>query len=183
MTTAPELNLRMQITVRQATPQEVELVAEILNEAAGWLEERGIPLWPREEISATRIAGAVVVGEFLLAEKDGETAGTIKFQLEDPEIWPDVPVGESAFIHRLAVRRRFAGQGVSTALLKWSVECAASLKKRYLRMDCVADRPRLRAIYERFGFQFHSERQIGPHLVARYELDVSAEPGANLPAG
>ena len=64
----------------------------------------------------------MAVGEFLLAENDGETAGTIKFQLEDPEIWPDVPAGESAFIHRLAVRRRFAGQSVSTALLKWSVE-------------------------------------------------------------
>ena len=26
---------------------------------------------------------------------------------------------------------------------------------------------------EQFGFQFHSERQIGPHLVARYEYDVT----------
>ena len=32
---------------------------------------------------------------------------------------------------------------------------------RYLRLDCVAT-PRLRAVYERFGFEHHSDRQVGP---------------------
>jgi GNAT superfamily N-acetyltransferase len=169
--TAAELNSRMQITIRQTTPQETETVSSILNEAAGWLEQVGMPLWPREEISTERIAVDVAAGLFVFAEISGEQVGTIKLQLEDPEIWPDVPAGESAFIHRLAVRRRFAGLGISTALLDWAVRRTTLLPRRYLRMDCHAGRPRLRAIYEHFGFQFHSERQIRSHLVARYQFE------------
>ena len=160
-------------SVRKQGLQETNVVSEILNEAAGWLERRGIALWPRDEISALRIASAVSDGQFFLAESSGEVAGTIKFQLEDPEIWPDVPQAESAYIHRLAVRRCYAGQGLSTAILRWAIERTALVPRRYLRMDCHAGRPRLRAIYEEVGFQFHSERQIGPHLVARYEYDVT----------
>jgi hypothetical protein len=33
-------------------------------------------------------------------------------------------------------------------------------------------RPRLRAVYERHGFRHHSDRQVGPHFVSRYELPL-----------
>jgi hypothetical protein len=29
-------------------------------------------------------------------------------------------------------------------------------------------------VYERFGFRFHSDKQVGPYFVARYEYDVLA---------
>jgi hypothetical protein len=38
-----------------------------------------------------------------------------------------------------------------------------------LRLDCEASRPRLRAVYEGFGFRHHSDRQVGPYFVSRYE--------------
>jgi GNAT superfamily N-acetyltransferase len=97
----------------------------------------------------------------------------VKFQLENLLIWPDVSQHDSAFVHRLAVRRRFAGGGVSSALLRWAVERTRSLDRRYLRLDCEASRPRLRAVYERVGFVHHSDRQIGPYFDARYEYDVT----------
>ncbi len=87
--------------------------------------------------------------------------------------WPDVPSGESAFIHRLAVRRAFAGGAVSTALLNWAIERARKLDKKFLRLDCEASRSRLRAVYERFGFRHHSDRKVGPYRVARYEFSLA----------
>ena len=56
---------------------------------------------------------------------------------------------------------------VAQSLLRWEVERAVSLARNLLRLDCEAERPRVRAIYERFGFQYHSERQVGPCYVAR----------------
>lgn len=70
------------------------------------------------------------------------------------------------------VRRAFKGQGVSTALLEWAAGQARSLGRRWLRLDCDADRPKVRAVYERFGFRLHSYRQVGSYYVARYELPV-----------
>jgi GNAT superfamily N-acetyltransferase len=80
--------------------------------------------------------------------------------------------GESAFVHRMAVRREYAGGAVSTALLTWAVDRTRALGRRYLRLDCDASRPKLRLVYERFGFQYHSDRHVGPYHVARYEYAV-----------
>jgi GNAT superfamily N-acetyltransferase len=84
-----------------------------------------------------------------------------------------MPPEQSAYVHRLAVKREFAGGGVSTALLRWAAERARSLGKKYLRLDCEASRPKLRAVYERFGFRHHSDRQVEPYFVSRYEYDVN----------
>ena len=111
-------------------------------------------------------------GLFALASIGGVPAGAIRFQERDPLFWPDIPQEDSAFVHRLVVRRAFKGQGVSQALLAWSVQRARSLGKGFLRLDCDADRHKLRALYETFGFRFHSHRQVGPYYVARYQFDT-----------
>jgi GNAT superfamily N-acetyltransferase len=161
------------IIISQALPREVESVSSVLLEAAAWLQERGIPMWRGDELSAERIATDVADGHFFLAKCGGEAVGAIKFQLEDTLFWPDTPADEAAFVHRLAVRRAFAGGQLSALLLRWAAERAMSLGKRFLRLDCEASRPRLRAVYESCGFQHHSDRQVGPYFVSRYELPLS----------
>jgi GNAT superfamily N-acetyltransferase len=158
--------------IRQATPDDAKVVADILNEAARWLEQAGMPLWREENLEYARIAADVSAGLFFLAEYSGDSAGTVKFQLDDSVYWPDACPQDAAYIHRLAIRRRYAGTGLSTALLRWAVARTHALGRPYLRLDCPASRPRLRAIYERFGFRYHSDRQIGPYLASRYEYDV-----------
>jgi GNAT superfamily N-acetyltransferase len=163
----------MHPSIRPATHQDIEKVADILCEAARWLEQRDMSIWRADELLPSRIADDVNAGLFLIAECDGEAAGVLKFQLEDGLFWPDVAQPESAFVHRLAVRRRFAGLGISSALLSWAVERARSLGRDYLRLDCEASRPKLRAVYERFGFIHHSDRQVGPYFVSRYEYKIT----------
>jgi len=162
----------MKVSIRQARPDEVEMVAGILGEAARWLADSGKVMWRDNELVPERIAEDVKAGLFFLACCDGEAAGTVKFQLEDKQFWPDVREGESAFIHRLAVKRQFAGHGISTAIFEWAVGRARDLGKNWLRLDCEAGRPRLRAIYERFGFEHHSDRHVGPYFVSRYEYSL-----------
>lgn len=157
------------LLIRQAAATDTAKVAEILCEAAWWLEQRGMRMWRDDELVASRLAADVAGGLFFIAECELQPAGVVKFQLEDAEFWPDLPPGESAFVHRLAVRRSFAGGEVSAALLNWALERARALGKKYLRLDCEASRPKLRALYERFGFMHHSDRQVGPYFVSRYE--------------
>jgi GNAT superfamily N-acetyltransferase len=163
----------MHSSIRSVTPQDIETVADILGEAARWLEQRDMSMWRADELLSSRIAADVDAGLFMIAECEGEAAGVLKFQLEDGLFWPDVAQSESAFVHRLAVRRRFAGVGISSALLSWAVERARSLGRDYLRLDCEASRPKLRAVYERFGFIHHSDRQVGPYFVSRYEYKIT----------
>jgi GNAT superfamily N-acetyltransferase len=162
----------MSITVRQAQRGDVHVVEELLIEAARWVDALGEVMWEEGELAAGRVAAEVEEGQFFLAVVDGEPGGAIKFQLEDRLFWPDLTQSESAFVHRLVVGRRYKGLGVSTALLQWAVDRATSMGKRYLRLDCDASRPKLRALYERFGFRVHSFRQVGAYYVARYEYSL-----------
>jgi GNAT superfamily N-acetyltransferase len=159
--------------IRPATIQDVALVSNILNEAASWLERSGMPLWQRDELRSGHIVEDVRAGLFFIAEYMNNSAGTFRFQLDDPIFWPDAPEPDAAYIHRLAVRRRYAGAGLSTEILRWAADRTRELGRRCLRLDCPASRPRLRSVYERFGFRRHSDRQVGPYLVARYEYDVT----------
>jgi GNAT superfamily N-acetyltransferase len=157
------------VEVRPATSADAASVAAILAEVDAWVARLGTAMWELGEVDGGRVAAEVASGMFALASCDGEAAGTLRFQLTDPEFWPDRPHDNAAYIHRLAVRRAFAGRGVSTALMSWAVAHAQALGREVLRLDCDADRARLRRVYERFGFVYHSDRQVGPYFVARYE--------------
>jgi RimJ/RimL family protein N-acetyltransferase len=163
----------MEVDIRQAGIADLETLSSILHEAVAWLEQEGKPMWREDEIQTERLQSDIAGGLYFVAECAGQPAGMFKFQLSDERFWPDVPNDDSVFIHRLAVRRRHAGGMVSSAILSWAVARGVALGRRYVRLDCDAARPRLRAVYERFGFEYHSERQVGPYLVARYQYALT----------
>jgi GNAT superfamily N-acetyltransferase len=164
----------MTVAIRQAQQCDAAIVEAMLVEAARWVDALGEVMWETGELAPERIATEIAAGQFHLAMADGEPAGAIRFQLEDTLFWPDFPQDHtSAFVHRLVVRRCYKGQGISTALLRWAVEYARTLGRSHLRLDCDQSRPKLRALYESFGFQFHSFQQVGPYYVARYEYPLS----------
>jgi GNAT superfamily N-acetyltransferase len=160
----------MEIEIREAAPAEAALVSEILAEATGWLRERGTPLWEADQIGTAQVAPDVEAGLFFLAWSGPKAVGTMRLAATDPRFWPDAAPGEALYLHRLAVRRSASGGDTSSALLGWAARHAASRGAQYLRLDCETCRPRLRRVYERFGFVFHSERTVGRAVVARYQL-------------
>jgi len=163
----------MPFVIRQATVNDAPALAATLLEAADWVRRLdGTVMWVEGELEEHRVRAEAEAGMFVVAEAEGEIVGAIRFQLDDQLFWPDIDGRDSAFVHRLAVRRSHAGQGVSSALLQWSVDRARELGQRYLRLDCDADRTRLRELYEGFGFKLHSYRQVGAYYVARYELQI-----------
>ena len=165
----------MTIEIRQAQPPDAVVVEAMLVEASRWVDALGEVMWETGELAPERIAAEVASGQFYVATVGGAAAGVIRFQLEDALFWPDLPDDHtSAFVHRLAVSRRYKGQGVSTALLRWAVGHAGALGRSHLRLDCDYSRPKLRTLYETFGFRFHSFRQVGPYYVARYAYQLNA---------
>lgn len=160
------------LIVRHATLADSQAVKSVLREAESWLESRDMALWRDDELSDEALAGDVAAGLFWIAEVRGEPAGTVRLQFSDPEFWPDLTEGDCIFLHRLAVRRRFAGGVVSTALLSFACDFTRDRDRRFLCLDCEFERPRLKALYERFGFVHHSDVRVGPYLLSRYTMNV-----------
>ena len=170
----------MTVAIQRAQPSDAAIIEAMLVEAAQWVDAMGEVMWDVGELAPERIAAETAAGQFYLALADGEPAGAIRFQLEDTLFWPDLPDDHtSAFVHRLVVRRRFKGQGISKALLGWAIDHTRALGRSHLRLDCDKSRPKLMALYEGLGFQFHSFRQVGPYYVARYvyPLNVASPRG------
>ena len=161
------------ITIRRAVAADTAIVDQMIREAAAWVDALGVVMWEDGELDAGRIRDEVAAGMFFLAVIGGEVAGAIRFQLEDPLFWPDRPAGEAAFVHRLVGRRAFKGRGVARALLEWARHHARAQGRGVLRLDCDANRPKLRALYESCGFRLHSYRQVGPYYVSRYEIETA----------
>jgi GNAT superfamily N-acetyltransferase len=163
------------VRIRRAAPPDAGAIEALLREAAQWVDALGVVMWEEGELDRSRLDAEVEAGQFVVAEIGQEMAGTIRFQLEDPLFWPDLPPGRSAFVHRLVVRRAFKGLGVSQALLAWAVERAREEGREALRLDCDADRMKLRALYENFGFRLHSHRQVGRYYVSRYDYRLTSD--------
>ncbi len=165
-----------------ARPSDSAAVAATLREAAQWLIDHQMPLWSVADFGDDAVQRDVASGHYVVAkvhnsEVASRVVGVVRFQREDLVFWPDAEPDTSAFLHKLAVRRAWAGQGVSAALLAFSREHARSLGLRYLRLDCVADRQPLRKLYEGFGFALQDCVFKGARAFARYQIALDAPSG------
>jgi len=165
------------LEIARAELADAEVASDVLLEAARWLAETCREMWYPAELTPDKLRPSVEAGELYLARLGGVPVATVVLQWEDREFWPDVPEGESVFLHRLAVRRSVAGTGVSTAVFRWAKAAAAAAGRQYVRLDCDGMRPGLCRIYESAGFRLHSRRRMDRYLVARYEMNVCDEGG------
>ncbi|MBI4214216.1 MAG: GNAT family N-acetyltransferase [Chloroflexi bacterium] len=150
-----------ELRVVPAAPSDLEVVIEILEEVAAWLETKGIDQWPVGSFrrSAAFFAGAIERGEVHLAYVGEDLAGTLRLVATDPDVWSDL-ADESLYVHSVAVRRSFAGRRLGRQLLEWAEQRAREAAKGYLRLDCVAGNPVLRQYYEDAGFSSAGEVEI-----------------------
>jgi GNAT superfamily N-acetyltransferase len=135
-----------------AREEDVDLVIEILNEAAEWLESIGFPTrWNRAQLSREKFLSQILQNEVFLAKLGNETVGTITLQWSDPVFW-DGASADAGYVHKFTVRRAYAGRKFGEAMLQWAENEASRRGKKYLRLDCLSNNRKIREYYERTGF-------------------------------
>jgi GNAT superfamily N-acetyltransferase len=140
------------LVVRPAAAGDVDLVLDLLDEAARWMATIGRPNWPAP-FPRERVVRDVGTGRLYLAAREATLVGTITFQWEDARFWGDNGTdGRAGYVHRLAVRRAHAGIGLGTQLLGWADQRVRAAGRTGLRLDVVSHNTPLRRYYERNGF-------------------------------
>jgi GNAT superfamily N-acetyltransferase len=153
---------------------------DIIREAAQWLIDTGKPLWGIDELTAENLSNPP--DEFIVMW-DGEqsiAAMTLSFtkNIVDKHCWPDIPPDESGFLHKMSIRRKYAGKGLATLLVKHAKQLCKAKGVRYLRLDCLSDREGLMSFYKNCGFTLvelktmHSPRR-GRIDAAMFEMDCA----------
>lgn len=163
------------LTINPASPDELSVVMEIYDEAAGWLHSKGIVYWayPQPPWIWDLVKHDIENGCVFLCrtQADGRAVGTLRILWSDPAIWP-AAADDAGYIHGLAIRLDVRGYGVGAAMLEWAKDYLRSHGKAYLRLDCEAGSPALRQYYEKLGFAPCGEITHNDYVGARYEMGV-----------
>lgn len=155
------------------TRGDVTAASEVLTATAAALIVRGEELWPLESLTPTRLLRHYPAPDWRVAWAAGRPVGAYVLLDKDPLFWPDAPPGEALYLHKLAVHPDVQGQGVSGWLLRQAVQETAGRERPFLRLDTASARPRLRAVYERFGFRHVGERVVRAWPVSLYQYLVT----------
>jgi GNAT superfamily N-acetyltransferase len=160
------------VRVRAARPLDLETVVEILTEASEWQRARGlVNPWPLP-IPEAPYRNSLERGELFVAEDlAGRVIATMILQWDDRPIWGERPP-DAGYVHKLAVRRDHAGRDLGGALLEWAAARTRERARRWLRLDTLANRPRLHRYYEEHGFHRVGEAMRGDLPLALFERDL-----------
>jgi GNAT superfamily N-acetyltransferase len=146
--------------VKQASEKDIPIIEGILLDAARWMDDNGIHMWDEQNVLWDNLSKHNSIDNFYIACDSDTPASCMSLTDYDPVFWPDIPKGESLYIHKLAVLRKYAGQGYTTELIDYAKEKARQSGIKAIRLDCHKGRPKLRAVYERHGFVCVDEKTL-----------------------
>ena len=131
------------------------LIDYIMREAAKWLEDIGRPTWFQEMLTRENLTQPA--GEFIVMYDDGgNSVATLicsPLRNSDLEFWPNLPESNNGFIHKMAIRRAFAAQGLAKKLMQFTIEEYKKMNFSAIYLDCRADYPYPSAFYKDIGFK------------------------------
>jgi GNAT superfamily N-acetyltransferase len=167
------------VNVRLATLEDLPVVAKMLDEATVFVRTKGRDQWPVPSPQA-KLRASVADRSLYVVEVHGEPAATFTLLLDDPKFWGERPP-DAVYLHKLAVRRGFAGRGLGARIVDWVVDEAARLGRSFVRLDCQRDLPGIRRYYEELGFELRGELERGAFAWALYERRTSPETSRPVP--
>ena len=146
------------LQIHLAVTDDTNRIIDMLKQVAQWMKENSINQWrflleggDDEEIEQAILnrntyivlKGYELVGTFTLLHKQSEW---------DRDIWGEDSVSNSLYLHRLALVPMCMKQGFGSKILNWIVKNTDS-PIEYLKLDCVADNPKLNNFYKANGFE------------------------------
>lgn len=138
------------LNIVPATPDQIETVAAILEDASSIQRAHGFQGWP-VPFPRQRLLDRFADGQVFLALRDDTPVGTFSLQAADPLFWGEQPP-DALYLHGFAIRSSGAGQGIGRAMLAWAETYTAAQGKPFLRLDTLADDPGICRYYEQAGY-------------------------------
>lgn len=151
----------MNVTIRQDQPDDFLL---IVREVGQWLTDSGQELWDPATLTPENLFDDYTRGNsyvlYVCQEADWVPAAAFILQWKDPLYFGDVPDHTAGFIHKLAIRRAFAGQNLFELMLEFCRDECLKQGIHEIQLETDATRPALLQFYERNGFQPTYQRMI-----------------------
>ena len=153
---SPRARLRSDdVEIRVVGPEHAASALMILREASRWLAGRGLRTWSEGDLRRADLPGQSARGCLILGFSSTGPAACMLLQCSDSHYWPRARQGSALYLHKLAVRRAYAGCGWGVRMVSWAKAETQRRGIRRLRLDTLADSP-LAGFYAAQGFHFIS---------------------------
>lgn len=156
------------LTYKQATEADIPLVEDILFDVTDYFEKIGDPQWRKYDVTWPGLAVYFRIEDFTVAYLGDTPIGCMVILDKDDYFWPEIPKGASLYIHKLAVKRAFAGQGFAREMIDHVKSLSIERGIGAVRLDCRSYKHKLRRLYEDAGFVPVKEAVIGDYSAAFY---------------
>ncbi|MVX67457.1 GNAT family N-acetyltransferase [Clostridium chromiireducens] len=139
--------------INQADENDILTIEGILLDAVIWMKKNKLQnQWNEDSIKWNYLSKYYQVSDFYINYQNGVPAACIAITDLDLKYWSEIPQGKSLYIHKLAVKREFAGKGISKELIDFAKKLSLKNSINSLRLDCNLQRNELRMLYENEGF-------------------------------
>jgi GNAT superfamily N-acetyltransferase len=154
--------------VRRATIDDIDIVLGLITEAANWLRTEKTTTqwnrpWPSPGQHVKRITEGVANNRTWIVWDGHLAIATVTIHRRgDPALWTPAELNtEAVYLHRLVVRRSYAGDGLGAELINWAGQQGhrENPDAEYIRIDVWTDNYELHDYYVRQGFGFFALRE------------------------
>lgn len=160
--------------VKNASENDILIIENILSDVDSWMDSKNFLHWGEENIQWAMLSQNYCIDDFFIAYEEYIPVACMALIDFDPIFWPNIPKGESLFLHKLAVKRDFAGKGYSKELIDFAKETARLRRIPTIRLDCFQHNIKVRHIYEKQGFKLLEEKTVfGEFGTAFYVCNVN----------
>jgi GNAT superfamily N-acetyltransferase len=147
-------------SVRLATPDDLEVILGLIDDAADWLRAKNTRQWakpwPNRLERDLRVVRGLMACRTWLVEDDGTPVATVTYRPDgNHDLWTEHERKDPAvYMSRLVINRDYAGLGVGADLMNWAgARAAQEFGAKVLRIDVWTDNYRLHDYYMSRGFK------------------------------
>lgn len=184
------------LQARRADVHDLDLVLEMIDDAAAWLQAKGTDQWalpwPSRKSRDNRVLRGLQQGKTWLVECGSAPAATITCrQHGNHDLWADHERKRPAlYVSRLIVARKHAGLEIGRDLVDWAALRAQSdWGAQCVRIDVWTTNKALHSYYENRGFRFsriatglESKNYPSAALFEKHMADVDPKASARFSA-
>lgn len=162
------------LDIRFISNNEIDIFLRFLTKIARWLNENDKEMWSIDRLEKDIFLKNNKNFECYLGYIDDVPVASVILRESDEFMWPNVKVNETIFVGKLGVDRAYSGRGIGRYMLDFAQNEAIKRNKKYLRLDCYANRQYLCYLYEDYGFKLVEKKEMKKNLFAAlYELKLS----------
>ena len=147
-----------------ATAEDMKIILGLIDEAAAWLQAKGLDQWKepwpdRAERDARVMRGLVNEKTWLVWDEATPAATVTMATRANPKVWtrPECTCDLSeraVYVHRLITARGYAGRGLGGELINWAgTRARREYGAKWIRIDVWTSNLALHDYYMKEGFQ------------------------------